>query len=257
MTDQFAQYPSLNGRAVVISGGATGIGAALVRNFAAQGARVGFVDIAADAGEALAAELNEAGQTVRFANCDITDARAYQSAIAGFAEAHGNAKVLVNNAANDERHHWRDVTPEYWDDRMAVNLKHAFFAIQAVVPGMIEAGGGSIINFGSISWMILAGNMPAYTASKAAMHGLSRSLARDLGPNNIRLNTLVPGWVMTERQLEKWVGEDEKKLIGQQQALPGYVQPDDIARMVLFLASDDSRMISAQDFIVDGGWAHG
>jgi D-xylose 1-dehydrogenase len=253
----FAHYPSLEDMPVVISGGASGIGEALVRNFAGQGAKVGFVDIAREAGEKLAAELAATGAKVIFTPCDITDTKAYQAAIAAFEKAHGPALALVNNAAHDERHGWKETTPEYWDDRMAVNLKHAFFAIQSVVPGMIAAGKGSIINFGSISWMILSGNMPAYTASKAAMHGLSRSLARDLGPHGIRVNTLVPGWVMTERQLTHWVGDKENRLIDESQALKGRVYPDDIARMVLFLAADDSRMISAQDFIVDGGWAHG
>jgi D-xylose 1-dehydrogenase len=243
--------------AVVISGGASGIGEMLVRAFAGQGSKVGFVDIAVDAGERLADELQGKGRTVRFTACDVTDTEAYRAAIAGFAEAHGSALALLNNAAHDERHDWREVTPQYWDERIAVNLKHAFFATQAVAPGMIEAGKGSIVNFGSISWMILVGNMAAYTASKAAMHGLSRSLARDLGPHGIRVNTLVPGWVMTERQLTHWVGEKEIKQIDESQAVKGRVMPEDIARMALFLAADDSRMISAQDFIVDGGWAHG
>ena len=148
------------------------------------------------------------------------------------------------------------MTPDAWDKAIAVNLKHSFFAAQAVIPGMIAAGKGSIINFGSISWMILVGNLTAYTASKAAMHGMSRSLARDVGPHGIRVNTLVPGWVMTERQLTQWVGDAENKLIDESQALKGRVYPADIARMALFLAADDSQMISAQDFIVDGGWAH-
>lgn len=257
MADNFARYPSLEGRPVVISGGASGIGAALVRNFAGQGAKVGFVDIAGDAGEALVAELAASGATAKFIHCDVTDIEAYQGAIESFAKAHGDALALLNNAAHDERHDWREMTPDYWDDRIAVNLKHAFFAIQAVAPGMIAAGKGSIINFGSISWMIMAGEMPAYTASKAAAHGLSRSLARDLGPHNVRLNTLVPGWVMTERQLTHWIGDAENKLIDETQALKGRVYPDDVSRMALFLAADDSQMISGQDFIVDGGWAHG
>lgn len=254
--ESYATYPSLKDRPVVISGGATGIGAALVRNFAAQGAKVGFVDIAREAGEKLAEELNAGGAKVKFTPCDVTDISAYQAAIADFADAHGDALALVNNAAHDERHSWDEVTPDYWDARVAVNLKHAFFAMQSVIPGMIKAGKGSIINFGSISWMILVGNMPGYTASKAAMHGLSRSLAGDLGQHNIRVNTLVPGWVMTERQLQNWVGPEEEKLIDSSQALKGRVMPDDVARMVLFLAADDSQMISAQDFVVDGGWAH-
>lgn len=253
----FATFPSLKDMPVVVSGGASGIGEFIVREFAAQGSKVGFVDIAADAGRKLEAELNGKGQTVRFTECDITDIPAYQAAIRGFEEAHGPARALVNNAANDQRHKWDEVTPEFWDGRIAVNLRHAFFAAQAVAPGMIAAGGGSIINFGSISWMIGLGDLAAYISSKAAAHGLSRTLARDLGKQGIRVNTVVPGWVMTERQLTNWVGPEEEKLIEANQALKGKVYPADVARMVLFLAADDSQMITAQDFIVDGGWAHG
>jgi D-xylose 1-dehydrogenase len=253
----YATYPSLDGMPVVVSGGASGIGETLVREFAAQGSKVGFVDIAAEAGHKLAAELTDAGHTVLFAECDVTNIAAYQDAIAQFAAANGPALALLNNAAHDLRHKWDEVTPEFWDGRIAVNLKHAFFAAQAVAPGMIAAGKGSIVNFGSISWMIMVGELSAYTASKAAMHGMSRSLARDLGQHGIRVNTLVPGWIMTERQLTLWVGEEENKLIDASQALRGRVYPADIARMAMFLASDDSKMISAQDFIVDGGWAHG
>ncbi len=257
MPSSFATYPSLDGTPVVISGGASGIGETLVREFAAQGSKVGFVDISGERGEALAAELVGDGRTASFARCDITDVEAYQAAIRGFEAAHGPALALVNNAANDTRIGWNEVTPEAWDKAMAVNLKHAFFAAQAVIPGMIRAGKGSIVNFGSISWMILTGNLTAYTASKAAAHGMSRSLARDLGPHGIRVNTLVPGWIMTERQLTHWVGEEENRLIDQQQALKGRLYPADIARMAMFLAADDSQMISGQDFLVDGGWAHG
>jgi NAD(P)-dependent dehydrogenase (short-subunit alcohol dehydrogenase family) len=253
----FATYPSLNGMPVVVSGGASGIGEGIVRAFAAQGARVGFVDIQGERGTALAAELTASGQTAAFVECDITDTEHYQKTIAGFAERHGPALALVNNAAHDLRHKIADVTPEFWDGRIAVNLKHAFFAAQAVLPGMIAAGGGSIINFGSVSWMIMLGELSGYAASKAAMHGLSRSMARELGKQKIRVNTLVPGWVMTERQLTHWVGEAEEKLIDESQALAGRVYPDDVARMALFLAADDSKMITGQDFIVDGGWAHG
>jgi len=254
---EFASYPSLEGMPVVISGGASGIGEGIVRAFAAQGSQVGFVDIAAEAGRTLEAELNGQGATVKFLECDITDIAAYQAAIRGFEAQHGPALALVNNAANDLRHKWDEVTPEFWDKSIAVNAKHAFFAAQAVLPGMVAAKRGSIINFGSISWMILTGNLAAYTASKAAMHGLSRSLARDVGKHGIRVNTLVPGWIMTERQLTYWVDETASKLIDEQQALAGRLYPADIARMALFLAADDSRMISAQDFVVDGGWAHG
>jgi NAD(P)-dependent dehydrogenase (short-subunit alcohol dehydrogenase family) len=254
---EFAVYPSLKGMPVVISGGASGIGEGVVRAFAAQGSKVGFVDIAEEAGRKLEAELNAAGATVKFARCDITDIAAYQSTIRDFEAAHGPALALVNNAANDLRHKWEEVTPEFWDQSIAVNAKHAFFAAQTVLPGMVAAKRGSIINFGSISWMILTGNLAAYTASKAAMHGLSRSLARDVGKHGIRVNTLVPGWIMTERQLTHWVDDTANRLIDEQQALAGRLYPADIARMALFLAADDSKMISAQDFVVDGGWAHG
>lgn len=251
-----ARYPSLVGMPVVISGGASGIGEALVRNFAAQGAKVGFVDIQDERGTALAAELTAAGQTVLFTRCDITDTDAYQAAIAGFAAAHGDTLALINNAAHDQRHEWQEVTSAYWDDRMAVNLKHAFFAIQAVAPGMVKAGRGSIINTGSISWMIMSPKIPVYETAKAATHGLTRGMARELGKSGIRVNTLVPGWVMTERQLTHWVDASAEAQIDATQALAGRVQPDDIARMALFLAADDSAMISAQQFIVDGGWAN-
>jgi NAD(P)-dependent dehydrogenase (short-subunit alcohol dehydrogenase family) len=253
----FATYPSLKGMPVVVSGGASGIGESIVREFAAQGAKVGFVDIQAERGAALAKELMAKGQIASFEACDITDIPKYQAAIAAFAGRHGPALALANNAAHDLRHKLAEVTPEFWDGRIAVNLKHSFFAAQAVAPGMIAAGRGSIINFGSISWMIMLGELAAYTASKAAMHGLSRSLAGELGKHGVRVNTLVPGWVMTERQLTTWVGPEEEKLIDASQALKGRVYPGDIARMALFLASDDSQMISGQDFIVDGGWAHG
>lgn len=253
---EFARYPSLKDKPVVISGGASGIGESLVRHFAAQGARVGFVDIAEDAAVALADELAAAGQTAKFIRCDVTDIPAYQTAIGRFAELHGDALVLVNNAAHDQRHNWADVTPDYWDEAMAVNLKHYFFAAQAVAPGMAKAGGGSIINFGSISWMIMTPSIPVYETAKAAVHGLTRSMARELGRSHIRVNSLVPGAVMTKRQLELWVTPEGIKEIDAAQALPGQLKGDDCARMALFLAADDSAMISAQHFLVDAGWAN-
>ncbi|MEO8684786.1 MAG: SDR family NAD(P)-dependent oxidoreductase [Devosia sp.] len=255
MTD-FATYPSLAGTPVIISGGASGIGESLVRNFAAQGAKVGFVDIAVEAGNALVAELTLAGHTVKFTPCDVTDIPAYQAAISGFAAAHGDALVLVNNAAHDQRHDWSEVTPAYWDDRIAVNLKHQFFAIQAVAPGMIKASRGSIINTGSISWMVMTPRIPIYETAKAAIHGMTRAMARELGKSGIRVNTLAPGWVMTERQLTHWLDAAGEKALDEAQALAGRVYPDDVARMALFLASEDSAMISAQQFLVDGGWAN-
>jgi len=253
---EFGQYPSLAGMPVVISGGASGIGAALVRNFAAQGAKVGFVDIAQDAGQALETELTESGQIAKFIVCDITDTQAFQAAITTLATAHGDALALVNNAGHDQRHDWAEVTPAYWDDRMAVNLKHAFFAIQAVAPGMVRAGKGSIINTGSISWMVMTPMLPLYETAKAATHGLTRAMAGELGKSGIRVNSLVPGAVITERQMKHWLDDTALKDIQDAQALAGNIYPDDVARMALFLAADDSAMISGQQFLVDGGWAN-
>lgn len=253
----FATYPSLDQCPVVISGGASGIGEAMVRAFAAQGSRVGFVDIAAEAGEALAHELTHQGQTAHFIRCDVTDIPAYQSAIIEFARLHGDALVLANNAAHDERHNWDEVTPDEWDQRMAVNLRHAFFAIQAVAPGMASAGRGSIINYGSISWMIMAPGIPVYETAKAAMHGLTRSMARELGGSNIRVNSLVPGAVMTRRQLELWIDAETLESIKQNQAIPQAIAAEDCARMALFLAAQDSALITGQQFLVDAGWANG
>lgn len=253
----FASYPSLKGMPVIVSGGASGIGETLVREFAAQGSKVGFVDIAVDAGRKLEAEIAAAGQVAQFVECNVKDIPSYRAAIDALSNAHGPALALVNNAAHDERHDWAKVTPEFWDDRIAVNLKHAFFAAQAVAPGMIKAGKGSIINVGSVSWMVSLAGIPVYETAKAAAHGLTRGMARELGKTGVRVNTLVPGWIMTERQLTKWVGPAEEKLLDEVQVLAGRVYPADVARMALFLAADDSAMISAQDFIVDGGWAHG
>ena len=254
MPEAFATYPSLAGRGVIVTGGASGIGEGIVRAFAGQGAKVGFIDIMKAEGEALAAELRGSGGTVQFEPVDITDVAAMKAGLAKLAKTIGAATVLVNNAANDQRHEWKDETEESFDKRIAVNLKHQFFVTQAVAPGMIAAGGGSIINFGSISWRLGMGGMPAYTASKAAIEALTRSFARDLGKHNIRVNCVLPGWVMTKRQLTLWVDEAAEKLLDERQALPGRLQPADLARMVLFLGSDDSRMISSQNFIVDGGW---
>lgn len=252
----FATYPSLKDCPVVISGGASGIGEAMVRAFAEQGAKVGFVDIAADAGEALAHELSHKGQAVRFIGCDVTDIEAYRLAIAELARLHGDALVLVNNAAHDQRHKWDEVTPDEWDQRMAVNLRHAFFAIQAVAPGMARAGRGSIINYGSISWMIMTPDLPVYETAKAAVHGLTRSMARELGGSGIRVNSLVPGAIMTRRQLDLWVDAEGIEEIKRIQALPKSLTPDDCARMALFLAAEDSAMVTGQHFLVDAGWAN-
>jgi len=254
---EYAIYPSLKGMPVIVSGGASGIGEGIVREFAAQGSKVGFVDIAEEAGNKLAAELNADGGSVLFTRCDITDIAAYQAAIKGFEAAHGPTLALVNNAANDQRHNIADISPEDWDKIIAVNLKHAFFAAQAVAPGMIAARKGSIINFGSVSWMTNSSQLTVYTAAKAAAHGMSRSMTREFGKHGIRTNTLVPGWIMTERQLSLWATPEALERLAEDQPLAGRLYPEDIARMVLFLAADDSRMVSGQDFLVDGGWAHG
>jgi NAD(P)-dependent dehydrogenase (short-subunit alcohol dehydrogenase family) len=251
---RYAIYPSLAGRSVLITGGASGIGAAVVRAFAEQGAHVAFVDILKEVGEALAGELAASGAKVLFLHCDLTNVAAIRAAAAAAKAGVGPIQKLVNNAANDTRHDWREVTPESWDDLIAVNLKHVFFMTQAIAPDMIEAGDGSIINFGSISWMLKQGGMPGYTSAKSAIHGLTRSFARDLGKHGIRVNTVVPGWVMTQRQIELWLDEAGERAIEEGQCLPWRVQPDDLARMVLFLAADDSRLCSAQNFVVDGGW---
>ena len=256
MTEPSATYPSLAGVPVVISGGASGIGEAMVRAYAGQRAKVGFVDIAETAGEKLAAELTQVGATVRFAFCDVTNIAAYQSAIAGFAAAHGDAGVLVNNAAYDGRQDWRTVTPEAWDARMAVNLKQAFFAIQAVAPGMIARGGGAIVNLGSIAWMVNTPNIPAYASAKAAVHGLTRSMANELGAHRVRVNTIAPGAILTERQRTEVITPEMDAYMQSQQLIKGHILPEDVAALALFLSASDSRMITGQNFIIDAGWAH-
>ncbi|MBP2291501.1 SDR family NAD(P)-dependent oxidoreductase [Azospirillum rugosum] len=250
--DSNARYPSLKDRAVLVTGGGTGIGAAIVERFCAQGSRVAFLDIAEEPSRALVEQLGDA--TPLFLPCDLRDIAALRASIQQAADALGPFHVLVNNAASDDRHPWQDVTPDYWDDRMAVNLRHQFFAAQAVAPAMQAAGGGSIVNLGSISWVIGQGGMAAYSAAKSAVLGLTRSLARDLGPSNVRVNCVMPGAVMTERQLRLWITEDDKRTILDHQCLKRLLEPDDIARMVLFLAADDSAMCTSQSFIVDGGW---
>jgi len=246
-----ATYPSLNGRVVLVTGGASGIGACLVEEFAAQGARVAFIDIDAEAGRALASRLAAAPVFIR---ADLTDIAALRRAIDEARRALGPITVLLNNAANDVRHSIDATTPETWDAGIAVNLKHQFFAAQAVAADMKQAGGGSIVNFGSISWMLKQGGMPVYTTAKAAVQGLTRSLARDLGPSNIRVNTLVPGWVMTDKQIRLWLDDAGRAAIARGQCLSQPLQAEHIARMALFLAADDSAMCTGQDFIVDAGW---
>jgi NAD(P)-dependent dehydrogenase (short-subunit alcohol dehydrogenase family) len=253
---QLATYHSLKGKRVFVTGGGTGIGEAIVTALAEQGAQVAFVDIAAKPSEALCQRLADAGlPKPLFKHCDLRDIDALQKTIAELAAKIGDFDVLVNNAANDERHQLQDVTLEYWNDRIAINQRPAFFAIQSIVPGMKKNGGGSIINFSSISWHISGGGFPIYTTAKSSVLGLTRGLARDLGPHNIRVNTVTPGWVMTERQIALWLDEEGKQDIKRNQCLPGELLPWHLARMVLFLASDESVMCTAQEFTVDAGWS--
>lgn len=250
-----AIYPSLRGRRVFITGGGSGIGATMVEAFVTQGAQVAFIDVAADAGQALAGSLAAAGHPAPWWRaCDVRDVPALQAAIADAAAALGDFHVLVNNVASDTRHTLAEITPEFYDDRIAINQRAALFALQAVVPGMQRLGGGSIVNLGSISWQIKQPDLPCYTVAKSAVNGLTRGMAGLLGRDRIRVNTVSPGWVMTERQLKLWVTPESAKEIERNQCLPDRLQPDDIAAMVLFLASDDAKMCTAQEFIVDGGW---
>ena len=249
-----ATYPSLADKTVIVTGGGSGIGESITTHFARQGAKVGFLDISDDASQALAAQLTDEGHTVRYVHCNVTDTKALQAAIGSINDDFGPAGVLVNNAAHDQRHKLEDVTPEYWDERIAINIKHQFFASQAVAEGMKKIGGGSIINMGSTSWMIGNGGMACYTAAKSAVLGLSRSLARDLGPFNIRVNSIAPGWIMTERQKELWLTPEGEADIFKNQCLKRFLVPEDIARPVLFFASDESAACTNQSYIVDGGW---
>lgn len=250
-----ANYPSLRGKVVFISGGGTGIGARLVERFCLQGAKVAFVDIAREAGEALVRQVSQqCAEAPLFMPCDIRDIAALQSCILQAQQHFGLISILINNAADDTRHQVEELTVEYWDERFAVNLRHYFFAAQAVLPQMQQLGGGSIINLGSISWRIKQTCMPAYTTAKAAIEGLTRTLAGRYGVDFIRVNSLIPGWVMTERQLARWLDADTVKEINRHQSIKQQLEPDDICDMALFLAADDSRMLTAQSVIVDGGW---
>jgi NAD(P)-dependent dehydrogenase (short-subunit alcohol dehydrogenase family) len=251
----YATYPSLRDRVVLVTGGASGIGASIVEHFCAQGSRVAFLDI----DHAAAARLLEAiGATGRerplFLPCDLKDITALRAAVGEVRRRLGPTRVLVNNAAHDERHALDTVTPEYWDDRLAVNLRHQFFAAQAVYPDMAAAGGGAIVNLGSTSWMAGQGGMPGYTTAKSGVQGLTRGLARDLGPHNIRVTCVVPGWIMTERQLRLWVTPEAEAELLRRQCLKRKLVPEDVARMVLFLAADDSAACTAQNYLVDAGW---
>ena len=251
---QFATYPSLRGRTAFVSGGASGLGAEFVTQLVAQGARVAFIDIDLDRGKALEQALRDQASEALFLGCDVRDVAALQGAIARSAEELGPIRVLVNNAANDHRDKVAEMDLALWDDRIAVNLRHHFFAAQAVAEMMRDAGGGSIINLGSISAHIDLMDLPGYITAKAGIEGLTRTLAREYGPWHIRVNCIIPGWIMTEKQLSQWVTPEAEESIVRNQCLPDKVYPDDVARLLLWLAADDSRACTAQRWIVDGGW---
>jgi D-xylose 1-dehydrogenase len=252
---QFARYPSLKGRCVVITGGATGIGHSLVTNFARQGSRVAFFDIEDEPGKRLIAALADEGLPApMYVHCDLTDVTALQNGVAKVIAALGAVDVLVNNAGNDQRVSVDDVTPEFWDRSMAINLRPQFFMVQAVLPAMRAAGRGSIINMSSISWMIPSTGVPVYVAAKAAVVGLTRTLAHELGQHNIRVNAVLPGAVATERQKQLWYTAEYVAEIQRNQALKRQIEPDEVARLVLFLAADDSSAITNQSYIIDAGW---
>ena len=244
-------FNSLRGRGVIVTGGASGIGADIVRAFAGQGCAVGFVDRDEAAGTALAKSVGN----VHFIRCDVTDVPALKAAMADLVQRVGGADVLVNNVANDQRHTIDSVSPEYFDERIAINLRPHFFATQSVLASMRARGGGSIINMGSGSWKIKGAGFPVYATCKSAMLGMTRCLARDLGGDSIRVNCIVPGWVMTERQVTLWLDEAGERAMNENHCIPGRIVGADIAHMALFLAADTARMITAQEFVVDAGWA--
>jgi NAD(P)-dependent dehydrogenase (short-subunit alcohol dehydrogenase family) len=248
-----AIYPSLRGKRVLVTGGGSGIGAGIVEAFVAQGAEVVFFDIAEEESQALVSRLSGANPAPRFLRMDLKDIGATQASITTLVAEGGPFHVLVNNAANDDRHGLDQITEAYWDDRMAVNLKHKLFCAQAVVPGMRAAGGGAIINLGSISWHLALPELSLYQTAKAAIEGMTRSLARELGPDNIRVTCVVPGNVRTPRQ-EKWYTPEGEAEIVAAQCLKGRLVPSDVAALILFLASDDARLITGHEYFIDAGW---
>jgi D-xylose 1-dehydrogenase len=248
-----AIYPSLAGRVACVTGGASGIGASIVQAFADQKVHVGFVDVDEKSAAQVLESVSGRGAKCHFEPCDVRDIDALRRAIDKIRAALGPITILVNNAARDDRHVTEEVTPEYWDERMAVNLKHQFFASQAALADMKAAGGGSIINFGSASWMMGRGGMVAYTAAKSAVLGLTRSLARDFGQFNIRVNAIAPGWILTERQRKLWLGPDGLARLMEGQCLKRELSGEDVARVVLFLSSDEAGAITSQHVVVDAG----
>ena len=251
----YASYPSLLDRTVLVTGGADGIGAGIVEQFVAQGSRVAFADINVEKGRALLSRFAGTGprHQPRFYEVDLVDIEATQAMIARAQADLGGITVLVNNAASDDRHTWDEMTPEYWDDRLNTNLRHYFFAIQAVAPAMIEARNGSIVNIGSSSYMMQEDFFPGYAIAKSGVEGITRTLARTFGPDNVRVNTVLPGWVATERQLTKWWTPEGEEGTLNDQAIKRRIYPAEFAQMVLFLAADDGAACTAQEFLVDGG----
>ncbi len=255
MSSEPALYASLRERVVLVTGGATGIGESFVRHFVGQASRVALLDVADEPARALVAELSDSAHAAPlYLPCDLRDVEALQRALAEVQERLGPVRVLVNNAASDDRRALEEVTPEYWDERMAVNLRHQFFAAQALRAGMAAAGGGSIVNMGSIAWRLGLPGLTHYGTAKAAIVGLTKALARELGPDRIRVNCIEPGLVMTGRQERLWITPEFTQKVLESQSLPDLCQPSDVARLALFLASDESAMISGQSFVIDGGW---
>jgi NAD(P)-dependent dehydrogenase (short-subunit alcohol dehydrogenase family) len=255
MTGNYASYPSLADRTVFITGGADGIGSAMVQEFAHQGSKVAFVDKNVAYAHATIQRCVEAGAAHApiFYEVDLLDIAALQGACSEAIDALGGVAVLVNNAANDDRHDWHDMTPEYFDNRINTNLRHYFFAIQSLAPQMIEAGTGSIINIGSSSYMMKEDMFPGYAIAKSAVEGITRTMARTFGPHGVRVNTVLPGWVPTERQLVKWWTPEGEQRTMADQSIKRRIVPEEFAQMVLFLAADDGAACTAQQFLVDGG----
>jgi NAD(P)-dependent dehydrogenase (short-subunit alcohol dehydrogenase family) len=248
-------YPSLNDKVVVVTGGASGIGEAIVEAFAKQQARVLFLDIQDEAAENLLHRLGQAGAAMpKYCHCDLTDIEALQRTMDDILQSFPIVDILVNNAGNDARHTIDEVTSEYWDRCMQVNLKHQFFMAQAVLPGMRKAGRGAIINMSSIGWMIPSMRVPVYVTAKAAVIGMTRSLAHEVGGDGVRVNAVLPGAILTDRQRELWFTEEYKQQILSRQAIKRMILPDEVAKLILFLASDESLAITNQSFVIDGGW---
>jgi NAD(P)-dependent dehydrogenase (short-subunit alcohol dehydrogenase family) len=250
----YATYPDLKDKRVVITGGGTGIGAAIVDAYVKQGAQVVFLDIADEASQALAASYTDVPHVPRYVRCDLTDLEALAQTFSTIEKDIGPVEILINNAANDHRHDVADVTPAYWDDSLAVNLRHQFFCAQAVAPGMKAAGGGVILNFGSISWYLALPQLTLYMTAKAAIEGLTRGLARDLGGDGIRVNTVIPGSIKTPKQMAMWYSPEGEAEILASQLLHERIEPEDVAALTLFLSSDNAARCTGRDYFVDAGW---